>query len=198
MNSIHQNPVISMYDESRVWCQLDSADYCPLIIVLMSSIIFLSCVLIVYLCARTSFKCVRCRRINASTDSTLHLDRSSHSIPTISNQINETRTNYNKVQRPPPSYEESLGKNRINRIIRTYPRQKPSAQVNSAFSMENDRHSVVFPEYTCLSLVTSSSTIPRSNCQVLVTDGLFQNDEVPPSYEVVMSRTDRDQDVVYF
>lgn len=198
MNSVQKKPMMYLYDGSRVWCQLDTADYCPVIIVLMSSIIFLSCVLIVYLCARTSFRCVRCRRFSGESDSRIHLDRSSVDIAAISSQVNETRPAFSKAQRPPPSYEESLGKTRLNRVIRTYPRQKQSPQVNAAFCLENERHSVVFPEYTCLSLVTSSATLPRQNEHVPMADNLFQNDEVPPSYEAVMSRTDTDPDVVYF
>lgn len=195
MNSVQKKIMFNLYDDPRVWCQLDNADYCPLIIVLMSSIILLSFVLIVYLCARTSFKCLRCRKLNNQSESTIHLETSSLNIPTLSSQINETRSNFTKTQRPPPSYQESLGK---TRFIRTYPRVKPSAQINSAFSMDTDSQSVVFPQYTCLSLVSSPSNNVRHDTQLIVSQSLFQSDEVPPSYETVMARSERDNDVVYF
>ncbi|CAF0888218.1 unnamed protein product [Brachionus calyciflorus] len=194
--------------DTKAWCQLDTADYCPLVIALMSSIILLSCILIIYLCARTSFNCIRCRRLfKRDSLSTDQLNRSNMYISTVSNQIETRVPQFTKQNRPPPSYEESQGnKTRFNRVIRTYPRQKKTiplpVHVNTAFAMD-ERQSVVFPEYRCLSLITSNSnSLPRGtpigvNEQVIVSDQLFQNDEVPPPYDVAILRSN-DPDVVYF
>lgn len=166
----------------KAWCQNAQADYCPLVIALMSIIIILSFVLIIYLCAKTSFRCKFIRNIFSRETNSSQPSRSGSIMSTLSNRNstdnsttqNVWSTDVSKFPRPPPTYEESqLNKSAtVTRVIRAYPRKisslplNQSANVNSAFSMEqldetvsNIQHSTLgsslFPTYRCVSLTTS-------------------------------------------
>lgn len=177
----------------RAWCQSDKADYCPLVIALMSFIILVSLGLILFLCARTSFKCKYLRKMfnrnQTSLQPTTRLNRTMSNLSTLSS-INRSAftinpipfqpqsvwsTDNSKFARPPPTYEESqtTKSSKFTRVIRTYPRKmthvpivvqsNQSANVNDAFSMEN------ITEPVRLTRTVNRNVFPSYRCLSLTT-----------------------------